>query len=105
MATKLEVAEEMKAVAEAHPWLPVSPPPQRHYRAADGLHLCFTLDIHPTRRFFHLSLCRPGLEGRPADGEVEPWLQAFFGCVRPFEVPSPLPARHFFVELREFILS
>lgn len=105
MATKQEVAEEMKAVAEDHPFLPVTIPPPRHYRMVDGLHFCFTLDIIRERRFYHLSISQLGFKSPPNDEEVAPWLEAFFGNARPFEVPTPFPPRHFFAERRQINLS
>jgi len=92
------IAEELKKKAQASPWVPLGPPPRQHYhRFPNGLAICFTLDILPDARYWHLSISRVSAGG-PTREEIEFWRQAFFDEEPLIELPSQLlgvPARHF----------
>lgn len=109
LTPQLKIAEQMKRVADAHPWVPVGVPPRRHYCHADNLSLCFTLDLLPGGlSFYHLSMIRNDFGAPPSDEEARGWCAAFFGDAEPFECPSQLPgvpSRHFFWETRQIVLS
>ena len=92
------IVKRLKENARAKPWWPVGVPPQEHYhRFPNGLALCFTLDILPGVRYWHLSVAR--VPGGPTIGEVELWRQAFFNEAPTIELSGPLLgflSRHFY---------
>ncbi len=91
------VVERLKERAQAAPWVPLEVPSQEHYhRFANGLSICFTLDILTEARYWHLSLAR--IPGGPTAEELEFWRRAFFSEEPDIELPSQiagLPSRHF----------
>lgn len=92
------VVEKLKGTAQACPWVPLGVPPRQHYhRFPSGLSICFTLDILPEARYWHLSIAR--IPGGPAPEEIELWRHAFFNEEPTIELPSQIPgveSRHFY---------
>ena len=92
------IVKRLKENARAKPWWPVGVPPREHYhRFPNGLSLCFTLDILPGIRYWHLSVAR--VLGGPTIGEVEFWRQAFFDEAPTIELSGQLPgflSSHFY---------
>ena len=70
------VVEKLKERARAYPWVPIGVPPREHYhRFPNGVSICFTLDILPEARYWHLSIaCLGWLTGQ----EMGFWRRAFF---------------------------
>jgi len=93
------VVKKLKDRAQASPWIPVGVVPQEHYHHfPKGLSLCFTQDIIPMGRFWHLSIARTEGHG-PTQEEIDFWRRAFFEEAPLGEVPGLLlavHARHFF---------
>lgn len=91
------IVQKLKETARAHPWIPVGPVPGEHFhRFPDGLSICFTLDILPGARYWHLSIARPN--GSLRAEEIEFWPRAFFDEAPTIELPSQilgLSSRHF----------
>jgi len=94
------IVQRLKDEAFRHPWVPVGLPARRHfYHTADGLSICFTLDILPIDRFWHLSIARPG--GRLTEEEVAFWRRAFKVEESAIENPGqivPESSRHIYWE-------
>ncbi len=92
------IVEKLKERARARPWEPVGVPPQEHYhRFPNRLTICFTLDILPGVKYWHLSIARP--HGSLAPEEIEFWPRAFFDEVPTIAVPSQISgfsSRHFY---------
>ncbi|MBA7702129.1 hypothetical protein ES703_110886 [subsurface metagenome] len=92
------VVEKLKGGARASPWVPMGVPPRQHYHILpNGLTLCFTLDILPGRRYWHLSIARK--PGGPTQEEIEFWRRAFFREEPKMTYPSRIAggaSRHFF---------
>ena len=92
------IVEKLKERARARPWVPVGVPPREHYhRFPNRLSICFTLDILPGVRYWHLSIAR--VPGRLAPEEIEFWPRAFFDKTPDIESPSPISfvaGRHFY---------
>ena len=82
---------------EAHPWVPMGVPPQRHYHHfPDGLSICFTQDVLPWGTFWHLSVRRPG---GLTEEDLRFWPRAFFDADPEIRRPGVLfseDTRHFF---------
>lgn len=93
----IAIVEKLKERALAHPWVPMGVPPREHFhRFADGLSLCFTLDVLPGCRLWHLSIAR--VPGDATPEEIEFWRRAFFDEPPTIELPSQiagLSSRHF----------
>ncbi len=91
------IVEKLKERALAYPWVPLGTPPRQHFhRFPNGLNICFTLDILPGARFWHLSIAR--MLGSLAPEEIEFWRHAFFDEEPTIELPSQilgLASRHF----------
>jgi len=91
------IVQRLKERALASPWVPVGVPPQQHYHIfPNGLSICFTLDILPEARYWHLSIAR--MSSGPTAEEVEFWPRAFFEELPTIEVPFQileLPSKHF----------
>lgn len=92
------IVRKLKEGARANPWVPHDvAPPERYHHFPDGLSLCFTLDVLPWGRFWHLSIAHPGTALTPA--EVDFWRRAFFEAVPTGEMSGVIKAmnsRHFF---------
>jgi len=93
----IAIVEELKERARAHPWVPMGVPPREHFhRFPNGLSLCFTLDVLPGMRLWHLSIAR--VPGGATPEEIEFWHRAFFNEEPDIELPAQLPgvsSRHF----------
>ena len=91
------IVERLKQRAQASPWMPLGVPPQEHFhRFPNGLSICFTLDILPGARYWHLSIAR--YPGGPTAEEIEFWRRAFFDEPPTIELPGqiqPAFSRHF----------
>jgi hypothetical protein len=92
------IVEKLKERAAASPWVPLGVPPRQHYHVfPNGLSICFTLDILPETKYWHLSIAR--LPGGPTREEVELWRRAFFAEDPTIELSGQLPgflSRHFY---------
>ena len=92
-----DIVRALKDRARGHPWVPLGVPPREHvHRFSDGLSICFTLDILPGARYWHLSIARP--DGGPTPQEIQFWRRAFFEEEPTIELPSQLPgvsSKHF----------
>lgn len=95
---KTGVVQSLKDEAFKHPRVPLAVPAQRHFhRFPNGLSVCFTQDVFPMGKFWHLSIARVG--GVLTEGEANVWRQAFFDEEPDFEHEAELhgPAgRHFY---------
>ena len=81
------IVKKLKENALAYPWTPVGVPPRRHYHIfPNGLQLCFTLDILPGTRYWHLSITR--IPGGATQQEIEFWRRAFFDEEPTVEAPT-----------------
>lgn len=93
------IVKKLKERALAHPRVPVGAPPREHYHFfPNELSMCFTLDILPEVRYWHLSIARM-THGGPTKEEIELWRQAFFEEEPTKDVPGQIPSvnsRHFF---------
>ncbi|MBA7608336.1 hypothetical protein ES703_15513 [subsurface metagenome] len=91
------IVQKLKGRAQAFPWVPAGGPPREHFhRFPNGLTICFTLDILPGVRYWHLSIAR--VNGTLAPEEIEFWPRAFFDKEPTVELPSQitgLSSRHF----------
>jgi len=91
------IVERLRERARAHPWVPCGVPPREHYhRFPDGLTICFTLDILPGARYWHLSIAR--YPGKLTGEEIDFWPRAFFNEGPTVELPSQilgLSSKHF----------
>lgn len=89
------VVKELKEKALASPRVPISVPPRQHYHTfPNGLTICFTLDILPIGRYWHLSLAR--VPGSPTKEELDFWPRAFFDEEPSIELAGIiLPSFHF----------
>ena len=80
-----QAVKELRELARAHPWVPVGPPPARHYRGlGPGISVGFTLDMLPGLCAEHLSVSfhRPpgaGAAWIPNIKALEVIAKAFFG--------------------------
>ena len=73
-----QVVKELRKLARAYPWVPVEPPPARHYRGlGPGISVCFTLDVMLCFYTEHLSVAYKGRE--PDLETVNRITKAFFG--------------------------
>jgi len=92
------IVERLKERAAATPWVPFGVAPQEHYhRFSNGLSLCFTLDVLPAHRYWHLSIA--GGPGGATPEEIEFWRRAFFDEEPTLTYPGLIPSgalRHFF---------
>ncbi|MBA7681931.1 hypothetical protein ES703_90275 [subsurface metagenome] len=92
------VVEKLKGTAQACPWVPLGVPPRQHFhRFSSGLSICFTLDILPGARYWHLSIAK--VPGYLTGQEIEFWRRAFFDEPPTIELPSQIPgveSRHFY---------
>jgi len=91
------IVQKLKEKALALPWEPLGVPPRQHYHILpNGLTICFTLDILPGARFWHLSIAR--VPGSLTPEEIEFWRHAFFDEEPTIELPSQilgLSSKHF----------
>lgn len=91
------IVKKLKERARAHPWEPFGIPPQEHYHNfPNGLSICFTLDVLPGIKYWHLSIAR--VPGAPTQQEIEFWRRAFFDEEPTIELPSQilgLSSKHF----------
>lgn len=96
------VVKRLKERALASPWRPVGiPPPEHYHKFPDGLTVCFTLDVLPEARYWHLSIAR--VTGYLTPEETEFWRSAFFDEEPTIELPSQvlgLSSRHFHWRLK-----
>jgi len=89
-AEVIAIVQKLKERARAHPWVSMGVPPREYYhRFANGLSICFTLDILPGIRYWHLSIAR--VPGGATPEEIEFWRQAFFNEEPDIELPAQLP--------------
>ena len=92
------ISKKLKEKARAHPWIPVGVPPREHYhKFRNELMICFTLDVLPETRYWHLSIARIG-EG-PTREEMKLWCRAFFDEEPNIVLPggiAGLSAKHFY---------
>jgi len=73
----IAIIKRLKKIARTFPWIPLDVPAQRHYHVfPDGLSICFTLDIVPRFKFWHLSIFRALGDFTPEEIEFLP--RAFF---------------------------
>lgn len=93
-----DVVAKLKERAQASPWVPLGVPPREHFhRFPNGLSICFTLDVLPGVRYWHLSIAR--ILGGPTPEEIELWRRAFFDEEPTIEFPGRIPglsSRHFY---------
>ena len=83
------IVAKLKERAAAHPWVPAGVPQKQHFhRFPSGLTICFTLDILPTARYWHLSIVR--LNGSIKQEEINFWRRAFFEEEPTIELPSQI---------------
>lgn len=91
------IVERLKERARACPWVPLAEPPRFHYHIfPNGLSICFTLDVLPGVRYWHLSIAR--IPGGPTPEEIALWRHAFFDEEPTVELPSQIlgvESRHF----------
>lgn len=96
------VVQKLKEKALTSPWEPLGVPPRQHFhRFPNGLTICFTLDVLPGARFWHLSIAR--VPGGPTPEEIEFWRRAFFEEEPTIELPSQilgLSSKHFHWRVR-----
>lgn len=97
------IVNKLKEKAAASPWVPVGVPPWEHFQKfPDGLGICFTLDVLPDVRYWHLSIAR-GPSG-PTLEEIEFWPRAFFDQVPAIVLEGKLPGfptKHFYWGLND----
>lgn len=91
------IVKKLKERALASPWVPAGVPPRQHFhRFPNGLTICFTLDILPGVRYWHLSIAR--VNGCLTPEETVFWPRAFFDEPPTIELPSQihgLSSKHF----------
>ncbi len=91
------LVERLKDEAFRRPRMPAEPIPQRHYHHfPDKLGLCFTQDVLPMGRFWHLSVARPG---GPTEEDLAFWPRKFVDADPVITMPGILlrkDARHFY---------
>ncbi len=91
------IVENLKERARAHPWIPSGVPPRQHYHTfPNGLTICFTLDVLPGCRFWHLSIAR--VPGGSTPEEIDFWRHTFFDEEPTVELPGQISgvlSRHF----------
>lgn len=92
------IVKKLKGRALIHPWVPLGVPPGWHFhRFPNGLSICFTQDVLPGVRYWHLSIAR--VPGGPTREELEFWRHAFFNEEPTMEYPGQItgvPSRHFY---------
>ena len=82
----IAIVKKLKETARAHPWTSVRVPSRRHYHIfPNGLQICFTLDVLPEGRYWHLSIAR--VNGALVPEEIEFWPRAFFDEEPTVELP------------------
>lgn len=88
------IVEKLKARARARPWEPLGVPPREHYHVfPNGLSICFTPDVLPGIKYWHLSIAR--LITGPAQEEIELWRHAFFDEEPNIVLEGPI-GKHFY---------
>jgi len=92
------IVKKLKEKAQESPWVPVGVPSREHFHTLpNGLSICFTLDILPKGRYWHLSIARM-IHGDLTEEEVKFWRWAFFKEEPTTELPGqilPSSSRHF----------
>ena len=97
------IVKQLKERALTSPWVPLGIPPREHHHVfPNGLSICFTLDILPGARFWHLSIAR--ISGGPTREEIDFWRHVFFEEQPTVEWPSRLlgsSGRHYYWGYKE----